>query len=277
MENDYKSEQEFLAHYDSSGFKKISATVDILVFSVSSSPQDNYRKLNNKHFSVLLVKRDRYPFKDMWCLPGGFIDYDETSEAASKRILKRETNIKNIYLEQLYTFDALDRDPRMRIISISYMALIDCNRLDDKVLAKASWFNLEMEENDDRIIMKFDNGQENFEVVVKKSLKELTTDRYKYTVTKNDHLAFDHALTIACGVSRLKNKIEYTDIVFNMMPEYFTLGELQQVYEVILGKKLLDPAFRRVIASKVVATDKVRVDGGHRPSKLFKYKGHTDE
>ena len=89
---------------------------------------------------------------------------------------------------------------------------------------------------------------------------------------KNDKLAFDHLLVIISGIERLKNKIEYTDIVFNMMPEYFTLGELQQVYEVILGKKLLDPAFRRIIASKVEKTSKVKTGGGHRPSFLFKYK-----
>lgn len=272
MEKEYKSEEEFLKHYDSSRFEKLSATTDIAIFSVSSSKQENYRKLNNKHFSVLLVKRNRYPFKDMWCLPGGFIGIDETSEDAAKRILARETNLKNIYLEQLYTFDALDRDPRMRIISISYVALVDKNRLDDTLYENASWFNMQVEENEKEIKVNLDNGEENFDIVVKKTLKELTTDRYKYTVKKNDHLAFDHPLTIVSGISRIKNKLEYTDIAFNLMPEYFTLGELQQVYEVILGKKLLDPAFRRIIANKVEKTDKVRVDGGHRPSKLFKYR-----
>ena len=103
-------------------------------------------------------------------------------------------------------------------------------------------------------------------------IKEQTTDRYEYKIAKNDKLAFDHARVIAAGMARLKNKITYTDIVFNMMGEYFTLGELQQVYEVILGKKLLDPAFRRIIADKVVKTDKMQTGEGHRPSVLFKYK-----
>lgn len=79
------------------------------------------------------------------------------------------------------------------------------------------------------------------------------------------------------GISRLKNKIEYTDIVFNMMPKYFTLGELQQVYEVILNKKLLDPAFRRIISNKVEKTDKMKTGGGHRPAILFKYKKSEEE
>ena len=273
MEKDYRTEEEFLKNYDSSGFEKLSATTDILIFSVASSKQENYRKLNNKHFSVLLVKRNRLPFKDMWCLPGGFIGIDETSEDAAKRILERETNLKHIYLEQLYTFDDVNRDPRMRIISISYVALVDKNRLDDTLYENASWFNMEIEEDETQIKVNLDNGDENFDIVVKKTLKEMTTDRYKYTVAKNDKIAFDHPLTIVSGISRIKNKLEYTDIAFNLMPEYFTLGELQQVYEVILGKKLLDPAFRRIIASKVEKTDKTRVNGGHRPSKLFKYKG----
>lgn len=272
MEKEYKTEEEFLKNYDSSQFEKLSATSDILIFSVASSKQDNYRKLNNKHFSVLLVKRDQHPFKDKWCLPGGFIGIDETSEDAAKRILARETNLHNIYLEQLYTFDDVKRDPRMRIISISYVALVDKNRLDDTLYENASWFNMDIEEDEERIKVNLDNGDENFDIVIKKTLKEQTTDRYKYTIEKNDNIAFDHPLTIVSGISRIKNKLEYTDIAFNLMPEYFTLGELQQVYEVILGKKLLDPAFRRIIASKVEQTDKTRVDGGHRPSKLFKYK-----
>ena len=80
---------------------------------------------------------------------------------------------------------------------------------------------------------------------------------------------------IFSGLERIRNKVNYTDIVFNMMPEYFSLGELQQVYEVILGKKLLDPAFRRIIADKVIKTDKVKTGGGHRPSVLFMYKTQT--
>ena len=125
-------------------------------------------------------------------------------------------------------------------------------------------------------MVDFDNGVENFSIKIKKVLKCPTSDRYEYVVSKNEMLAFDHAKVIVSGISRLKNKIEYTDIVFNMMPDYFTLGELQQVYEVILNKKLLDPAFRRIIANKVVKTDKVQTGGGHRPSALFKYKGYYE-
>lgn len=268
----YSSEEEFLKHYDSSKFEKLSMTTDILIFSISNNPTDNYRKLNEKLFSVLLVKRDDYPFKNKWCLPGGFIKIDEDLEDAPKRILANETNIHDIYLEQLYTFGAVNRDPRMRIISTSYMALIDKNRLNDKLNNNASWFNINIIEDEKEISVYLENGTEEIKFKVKKTLKEKTTDRYKFEVVENDKLAFDHPLVIVSGIERLKNKIEYTDIVFNMMPEYFTLGELQQVYEIILGKKLLDPAFRRIIADKVVKTDKMQTGGGHRPSYLFKYK-----
>ncbi len=271
----YNSEEEFLKDYDSNAFEKLSLTSDILIFSVSSQKQDNYRKLSKKSFSVLLVKRENYPFKDKWCLPGGFVGINESIDDAAKRILATETNLHNIYIEQLYTFGQVDRDPRMRIVSTAYMALIDKNQLTENITKNASWFDLTFFEDDDKIHMTLDNGTTVLPVVIKKVLRDKTTDRYDYEIEKNDGLAFDHAKVIASGVSRLKNKIEYTDIVFNMMPKYFTLGELQQVYEVILGKKLLDPAFRRIIADKVVKTDKVQTGGGHRPSALFTYKHHN--
>ncbi len=267
----YNSEEEFLKDYDPSKFDRLSLTADILIFSISDDIQDNYRKLNDKYFSVLLVKRENYPFKDKWCLPGGFVKIDENLEDAPIRILADETGLHNIYLEQLYTYGDVGRDPRTRVISTSYMALIDKNKLNEKITKNASWFNITKLEDKDKIYITLDNGTEELKFTIKKELKEKTTDRYKFTVVNNDSLAFDHPLVITSGMERLKNKVSYTDIVFNMMPKYFTLGELQKVYEVILGKKLLDPAFRRIIADKVIKTDKVKTGGGHRPSALFTY------
>lgn len=268
----YKTEQDFLKDYDSSNFEKLSMTTDILVFSVSDEIQTNYRKTNKKYMSILLVKRKNYPFKDKWCLPGGFLDIKEDLEECPKRILANETNLNNIFLEQLYTFGSINRDPRMRIVSTTYMALIDKNKLIDKLNENASWFNINMSEDNDIINISLDNGIEIIEFSIKKTLKEKTTNRYNYEIVTNTKLAFDHAIVILSGIERLKSKIEYTDVVFNMMPKYFTLGELQQVYEVILGKKLLDPAFRRIIANKVKKTDKMKTGEGHRPSVLFEYK-----
>lgn len=270
---EYKSEEEFLKNYDANRYERPSVTSDVLLLSVSNGVQNNYRKLKDKFYSVLLVKRKEYPFKDKWCLPGGFVKNTETTEEAARRVLADETNLHNIFMEQLYTFDSIDRDPRMRVLSVSYIALVDKNKLNDSLYENASWFNISYIEDEKSFNVTLDNGNETLNFIVSKTLKESTTDRYKFHIVKNDSLAFDHPLVIVSGIERLKNKIMYTDIVFNMMSEYFTLGELQQVYEVILNKKLLDPAFRRIIANKVEKTDKIKTGEGHRPSVLFKYKG----
>lgn len=273
MKKEYLSEEEFLKDYDSSIYEKLSMTVDILIMSVSNEEIDNYRKLEKKKFSILLIKRETYPFKEKWCLPGGFIKMDETLDEAAKRILKTETNLKNIYLEQLYTFSDVNRDPRMRVVSTSYMALVDKNRLKDNLMSNACWFNIDsIEENDKKYKVILENSEEKIEFVINKKLRDLTTDRYEFSIAKNEKLAFDHPLVVVSGIERLKNKIEYTDIVFNMMPEYFTLGELQQVYEVILNKKMIAPDFRRIISNKVEKTEQVRKGKGHRPSALYRYK-----
>lgn len=271
--NDYKTEQEFLQHYDSSRFEKLSMTTDILIVSVSDEKQSNYRKTDIKKMSILLVKRDNFPFKDKWCLPGGFLNpKSETLEECAKRVLERETNLTDIYLEQLYTYDGIDRDPRMRVVSTSFIALVDKNKLLNAVNPNASWFDVNIFEEKNLVEVVLTNEKEIIKFKIQKELREKTTDRYKFNILANDKLAFDHPLVILAGLERLKNKLEYTDIVFNMMPEYFTLGELQKVYETILNKKLLDPAFRRIIANKVTKTDKVKTGEGHRPSALFKYK-----
>jgi len=273
MNKIYNTEDEFLKDYNPLKYQKLSMTVDILVFSVSNEESTNYRKTDKKKMSILLAKRENYPFKDKWCLPGGFVKIDENLDDAPARILKKETNLDDIYLEQLYTFGSVDRDPRMRIVSTSYMALVDKNKIKKDMNSKVSWFDIIFYNEDNNIVsITLSNGNETIDFSIKKTLREKTTDRYSFKVDKNKMLAFDHPQVILSGLERLRNKVSYTDIVFNMMPELFTLSELQQVYEVILGKKLLDPAFRRIIADKVEKTDKMKTGGGHRPSVLFKYK-----
>ena len=270
----FNSEKEFLDNYDSNKFDKLSMTADILVISVSNKEKTNTRGNDNKVMSILLVKREGYPFKDRYCLPGGFLNpKDETLEECAKRVLKKETNLEDIYLEQLYTFDSLDRDPRMRVVSTSFVSLIDKNRLTNMINKNASWFDIESIKEEDNIIsINLNNGSEKINIKIKQELKDKTTDRYKYTGINNKTIAFDHDIVIISGLNRIRNKLSYTDIVFNMMPEYFTLKDLQQVYEVILGKKLLDPAFRRMIIDKVEKTDKKESGIGHRPSILYRYK-----
>ena len=157
----YSSEEEFLKNYNSDEFEKLSMTADILIVSVSSENTDNYRKTDKKMMSVLLAKRDDYPYKDKWCLPGGFLNPStETLEDCARRILKRETNLSNIYLEQLYTFDGIDRDPRMRIVSTAFVGLVDKNKLKSPV-ENASWFNIvSIEEKNNVVKLVLSNKEE---------------------------------------------------------------------------------------------------------------------
>ena len=272
------SEEEFLKSYNKNAFDLLSITTDIFILSVSYIDSDNYRKLGEKKCSVLLVKRKTHPFINKWCLPGGFIQINENLEEATKRVLINETNLKDIYLEQLYTFSNVDRDPRMRVLSTAYMTLINKDKIKDKLASNSSWFNISINEkeiNSKETLLTFtlDNGKENLSFDILKTLKEKTSNIFDYKIINNDSLAFDHPLVIATGMDRIKNKLEYTDIAFNIMPKYFTLGQLQQVYETILGKNLIAPDFRRTIKDKVEKTDKVQTGAGHRPSALYKYKG----
>ena len=255
-----------------SKYANLALSTDMLIFSVSKGNAKTCRNLSEKYFSILLVRRTTEPFKDKWCLPGGFVEKDETLDMAAERILAKETNLHNIYKEQLYTFGEINRDPRMRVLSTSYMALIDREQLKENLSDNASWFNIHVQEKENVVDVLLENEEEKIEYKVKKELVNKTTNQYKYEILENEKIGFDHTQIIITGISRMKNKVQDTDIIFNMMPEYFTLGELQQIYEVILDKKLLDPAFRRIIADKVEKTDKLVKTGGHRPSVLYKYK-----
>ncbi len=272
--NSNHDEIDFLKSYDPTLYDKLSLTTDILVFGISNSINPNYRKLPEKKFSILLVKRKTHPFKDKWCLPGGFLQIDEELTNAPKRVLAKETNLHDVYLEQLYTFGAVNRDPRLRVVNVAYMALIDKDQLKDELLADTAWFNVNQIQkgNEIEIILKNEINEICFKLI---KTNDDINDPLSYQIVENELLAFDNPLVIFFGLLRIRNKINYTDIVFNMMPKYFTLKELQNVYEVILGRKLLDPAFRRIIKDKVVQTEFVRSGGGHRPSLLYRYKDTT--
>ncbi len=247
-------EQTFLSEYNPLSFEKVSVTTDVLIFSISDITTTNYRKLPEKKMSVYLMKRSSFPFKDKWSLAGGFVDPKETLVETATKVLKQKMDIDNLYLEQLCTFDAVDRDPRMRILSVAYMALINRQELPANVQQSEHWFNIVQQDN--ALVLQ---NESNPDLVIHLSDKQ--------------SLAFDHADIILTGLTRLKNKIEYTDLVFHLLSEEFTLTELQNVYEAILGKKLLAPAFRRVIKPRVEATGHFTAGSGHRPSALFRYKG----
>lgn len=214
------------AEYDASAFEKPSVTVDLLVFTV----KDN-------ELQVVLVKRGVEPFKDSWALPGGFVKIDESVDTAAVRELQEETGLKDVYLEQLYTFGEVNRDPRTRVITVSYFALTPFTQL-----------NLEASTD--------------------------VVDCQLFPVRKLPELAFDHRSIIQAGVERLRNKIQYSTIVYGLMPEQFRLSQLQKVYEIILGTEIDKRNFRKKMSSLDLLEDtgKMEVEGAHRPAKLYKFK-----
>ena len=250
---------------------KIDYTSDLLIFGIDSRMSSNVRSLPKKYFSILLVKRNKEPFNDKWCLPGGYVNSNETSKEASNRILKKETGLIGVYMQQVGIYDSINRDPRGRTISSSYMALIDRTLLKQEISYSASWFDIEVVEKDNIISVKLNNENEEINYVVKKITIDKKTNEYEYEVVNSSELAFDHEEIIVKGIMDLRYKVNSTDIVFNLMPEEFTIGELKQVYSLLLGKELVNSAFRRVIAPKIVETGKMTSTGGHRPSMLCKY------
>jgi 8-oxo-dGTP diphosphatase len=285
------TEAQFLEQYNAGMFDRPSVTVDMLIFTVMDAEPDNYRRLPEKSLKLLMVKRGGHPFLGQWALPGGFVTPNESLDDAARRELRSETNIDQVYLEQLYTWGTIDRDPRTRVISCSYMALVDSASLEVKAgddADEAVWFTvryLVLEEKktlrdqaitfEKTVLIAMTNELDVLEATV--NVREtyvgtaVTVERY---VTDSKGLAFDHAEMIQYAMERLRSKMEYTDIAFNLMPELFTLTELQRVFEVTLGKELLAAAFRRKIAPMVTETNQFTKDAGHRPAKLFRFNPH---
>jgi len=201
-------------------------SVDIVIFT-----------LCEERLQALLIKRGDHPFQGMWALPGGFVNIDESLEAAALRELEEETGLKEAYLEQLYTYGAPERDPRGRVVTVAYFALIHAGAPvraeggDDA--AAARWFPLET----------------------------------------LPHLAFDHEEIVTYAHRRLRYKLEYSAVGFELLPPEFTLTEIQRTYEIILGEKLDKRNFRRRIlqAGVIEATPHQRMGEG-RPARLYRYR-----
>ena len=276
------TEIDFLKKYDINKYFRPSVTVDAILYTIGETYSSNYRKLAEKQLEVLLIKRNTHPFKDVWAFPGKFIGENETFLDAINNCIESEVHVNNIYLEQLYTWGDPNRDPRGRIISTSYMGLV--SKETSKIVESDTlkWFcvkvNLLSESTKET-----KNGYKKIEdieiLLVAKDItlknkvrvvKELKNgDLIIYTQILRSDLAFDHAKLLIYSIERLKNKVEYTTIAFNLLPEKFTLTELQQVYEVLLDKPLLKANFRRKIADMVIETDFYDEFAGHRPSKLY--------
>ncbi len=287
------TEEEFLENYDITKYEKPSVTVDMLLLTIGEKENPDIRKLPEKELRVLLVKRGEHPFLGKWALPGGFVGMKEGLREAAYRKIKDETNVSNVYLEQLYTLgedqEEVERDPRTRVISTSYMALVDESKLKPtayRTTEDVKWFSIKKVptfsgkqgyafvetyelklESDDGIIKV---GYQIKEIYEAKTPYPIKTVRYEKLEGYEEELAFDHYKLIDKGLERLKNKIEYTPLAFTLLPEYFTLSELQKVYEVILDKKLLKANFRRKIAPMVKKTEIVQ-KRGHRPANYYQF------
>ena len=217
-------EKEFLKSYNSNEYEKPSVAVDMVVMAIRNTKAKTYRNLDNKELQILLVKRNQHPFCDKWALPGGFCNMTETLTQAAMRVLESKTSIKNAYLEQLYTWSDVNRDPRMRIISSSYLSIL--NDADATILPEnAAWFTVSMTEageSHDRILYLKLTGPVTIssEIKVTASIESNIVDS-DYTIIKANDLAFDHAKIIAYAIERIRNRVEYIPIASRFLPTLF--------------------------------------------------------
>jgi ADP-ribose pyrophosphatase YjhB (NUDIX family) len=259
------TEKEFLQEFTPDEKNRFLVAVDAVIFSVSAEAAPNYRRSEDQKLEILLVKRPCHPFCGKWSLPGGMVASNETFNESIRRMMKRKADLGNIYLEQLYTFDDPDRDPRMRVISCAYLSLIDRSNYREEA---GKWFSLS--QKNDRLILQA--GGERLVIKMKKTTVKNGRLRNDTYIAAESPLAFDHGAVILEGLFRLRNKLEYTDIAFNLAGDTFTLGELQRIYETILGTTLMAADFRRRIQNKIESTGEYSRGRGHRPSQLFRYK-----
>ena len=206
-------------------FPRPSLTVDCVIFGLDRSSR----------LKILLIQRGKEPFKDRWALPGGFVEMEEDVEAAALRVLKQETGVKNVFIEQLYTFGTPRRDPRGRVVSVAYYALVnlDAHQINsDADALDVAWFD----------------------------------------IAALPKLAFDHDLMLKRSVERLRSKVSYQPLGFELLPEHFTLTQLQNLYETILGMELNKRNFRTKIL-KMAILKEVAIQKGvaHRPAALYQF------
>src|SRR6059036_2884978 len=182
-------------------YPRAALTVDCVVFAFDEG-----------ELKVLLIERALEPFRGKWALPGGFVRVDETLDEAARRELEEKGGLRNVFLEQLYTFGAVDRDPRERVVSVAYYALVKMAAHDTKAATDAA-------------------------------------DARWFPVSKVPKLAFDHAGIFATALARLKGKVRYQPIGFELLPPRFTLSELQHLYEAVLDTALDKRNFRKKVLS----------------------------
>jgi len=208
-------------------------TVDMILFAYQSG-----------ELTVLLIRRTHEPFCGRWALPGGFIGEDEDLSDAVRRELKEETNVANVYLEQLYTFGEPGRDPRSRVITVAYFALLSTDEVAQQHVRSGS-----------------DAGEARW-----------------WSIYDLPELAFDHRQILDYALQRLRWKLEWTALGFLLLPSEFTLSELQKVYETVLSEPLDKRNFRRkILAADVLEETGNMRAGDHRPAKLYRFTAKAIE
>lgn len=286
-----KEEQEFLKHYNIANYERPSVATDMAIYSImDEGEQDNFRKLPQKALKLLLIKRASHPFREHWALPGGFCRPDEDVYETARRELYEETNVKDAYLNLAGIFGDVGRDPRGWIISNTFLALIDgatCNLRAGTDAWEAKWFSVQFERTElrkeiveDTMTVEseyvIDLQHEETGICLHAKLREYKSfERYhetvRYEIIESRGLAFDHAKLILYTLLFLRKNVQNDlKIVFDLMPETFTLTQLQHAFEVILGEKLLTANFRRKMNEYVIETEQIVEGAGHRPAKLFR-------
>ncbi|MBK9944771.1 MAG: NUDIX domain-containing protein [Kouleothrix sp.] len=224
---------EHAENYDPSRYDRPSVTVDIAIFT-----------LQQRELHLLLVQRKHWPHEGRWALPGGFINMDESLDQAARRELEEETGVRDIYLEQLFTFGDPQRDPRTRVISVAYIALVSADKHDLRVS------------------------------------DESTAVRWFPVQQLPGPLAFDHDIILATALGRLRSKLEYTTLAFQLLPEVFSILELKHIYEQILGEdEQLDKGnfYRKIKDANILEDTGMRREGRGRPTALYRFRHDRGE
>ena len=236
------SDLQFLASYDASRFPRPSVAVDVAVITAAEG-----------QLRALLVQRSAPPQAGRWGLPGGFLQLDEGLDAAAERVLAAKAGLRDVYLEQLYTFGAVDRDPRTRVISVAYVVLVPPSALAGL------------------------NGGTRVAPLQVPWAGETGGPVHALDDRTPLPLAFDHADILGVAVQRLRGKLDYSNVGFRMLPPAFTLRALQHLHETVLGRSLNKDSFRRRLRASglVEATGERQRDVGHRPAALYRFTGAT--
>ena len=236
-------EQAFLATYDASRYPRPSVAVDVVLLTVADDT-----------LKTLLVRRTSQPQQGLWALPGTFLGLNESPDEAAARALAAKAGIDNVFTEQLYTFGAPGRDPRTRVLSIAHYALVEPSRLTE--LAGAAG-------NRDLLLAS----------LVVDANGHVRSVQARANGGSPLLLAFDHADILVAAVERIRGKLDYAPIGFELLPATFTLLALRRVHEAILGRPLNKDSFRRTVLDRglVEATGTYSTGLGHRPPELYRF------